>query len=86
MICKFKDELKGKVMTEFIALALKVYTYLDDNDKVHKKLKGIIKCVRDKVLRFNDYMDALLLNKTIRYIQQRFTSDHHNYLLKKLIK
>ena len=86
VIWKFKDELKGKVMTEFITLALKAYTYLDDNDKEHKKLKGIIKCVRDKVLRFNDYMDALLLNKTIRYRQQRFTSDHHNYLLKKLIK
>ena len=39
VIGKFKDEMKGKVMTEFITLASKVYVYLDDNDKEHKKVK-----------------------------------------------
>ena len=77
MIGKFKDELKGKLMTEFITYASNVYAYLDDDNKEHKKVKGINKCVRDKVLRFNHYMDALLLNKTIRYTQKRFKSDHH---------
>ena len=77
VIGKFKDEMKGKVMTEFITLASKVYAYLDDNDKEHKKVKGMNKCVRNKVLKFNHYMDALLLNKTIRATQQRFKSDHH---------
>ena len=43
IIGKFKDELKGKVMTEFITLASKVYAYLDDNNKEHKKVKGINK-------------------------------------------
>ena len=38
VIGKFKDELKGKVMNEFITLASKVYTYLDDNDEEHKKV------------------------------------------------
>ena len=37
IIDKFKDELKGKLMTEFIALASKVYAYLDGNDKEDKK-------------------------------------------------
>ena len=68
---------KGKVMTEFITPASKVYAHLDDNNKEHKNVKGINKCVRDKVLRFNHYMDVLLLNKTIRCTQQRFKSDHH---------
>ena len=77
MIGKFKDELKGKLMTEFITYASNVYAYLDDDNKEHKKVKGINKCVRDKVLRFNHYMDALLLNKTIRCTQKRFKSDHH---------
>ena len=43
IIGKFKDELKGKIMTEFITLASKVYAYLDDNNKEHKKVKGINK-------------------------------------------
>ena len=29
------------------------------------------------MLKFNRYIDALLLNKTIRTTQQRFKSDHH---------
>ena len=69
--------MKGKLMTEFVTLASKVYAYLDDNDNEHRKVKGINKCVRDKILKFNQYMDGLLLNKTIRAIQQRFKSDHH---------
>ena len=77
MIGKFKDEMNGKLMTEFVTLASKVYAYLDDNDNEHRKVKGISKCVRDKTLKFNQYMDGLLLNKTIRAIQQRFKSDHH---------
>ena len=77
IIGKFKDELKGKLMTEFITFASKVYAYLDGNDKEHKKVKGINKCIRYKVLRFNQYMDALLLNKRIRATQLRFKSVHH---------
>ena len=64
-------------MTEFVALASKVYAYVCDNDQVDKRVKGIKRCVRDKVLKFQQYMDALLLNKTIRATQQRFKSDHH---------
>ena len=54
-------------MTKFIALASKVY--LDDNDNGDKRVKSIKKCVRDKVLKFDNYMEALLLNKTIRCTQ-----------------
>ena len=64
-------------MTEFITLASKVYAYLDDNNKEHKKVKGISECVRGKVLRVKHYIDVLLLNKTIRCTPQRFKTDHH---------
>ena len=85
IIGKFKDELKGKLLIEFVTLASKLYTYLDDDDdddddddKEPKKGKGINKCIRDKVLRFNHYMDALLLNKIIRATIQRFKSGRHS--------
>ena len=48
----FKDELKGHVMIEFIGLASKVYANKCGNDKIDKKVKGITKCVRDRVLIF----------------------------------
>ena len=73
----FKDELKGQTMTEFIALASKVYAYKCDNDKIDKKVKGIKKCVRERVLIFQHYLDALLLNKKIRATQQVFKSNYH---------
>ena len=41
----FKDELGGKIITEFVALKPKAYAYLDDYGNDHKKAKGIKKCV-----------------------------------------
>ena len=35
-----KDELEGKIITEFVALRPKTYTYLTDDDKNIKKAKG----------------------------------------------
>ena len=37
----FKDELGGKIMKEFCALRVKIYTYLMDDDSKKKKAKGI---------------------------------------------
>ena len=36
----FKDELGGKIITEFVALRPKTYSYLDDTCNEHKKAKG----------------------------------------------
>ena len=41
IIGKFKDELGGSIMTEFDALAPKLYSFLEDNDKCEKKAKGV---------------------------------------------
>ena len=40
-----KDELGGKIITEFVALRLKAYAYLDDYGNGHKKAKVTKKCL-----------------------------------------
>ena len=40
-----KDEVGGKIMTEFVALRPKAYSYLTDVCKEDKKAKGTRKCV-----------------------------------------
>ena len=40
-----KDELGGEIITEFIALRPKTYSYLTDNDKIDKKAKGTKKYI-----------------------------------------
>ena len=86
VIGKMKDELNGIVMSEFVSLASKVYPYVCDNDKIDKRVKGIKRSLRGKVLKFQNYIDALLLNKTIIAKQQRFKCDHHTITTEELIK
>ena len=61
VIGKFKDELGGKILTEFVALRVKTYAYVQLNDdklEEHKKAKGTEKCVIKKHLNFELYKKA----------------------------
>ena len=73
-----KDELGGEIITEFIALRPKTYSYLTDNDKIDKKAKGTKKCVIKKMIKFDDYKKCLLNDKVILKSQQRFISTKHD--------
>ena len=44
-----KDELGGKIMTEFFALRPKTYSYSIDDYSEAKKAKGTKKCVIEKI-------------------------------------
>ena len=46
-----KDELGGKIITEFVALRSKTYSYLTGDCKEDKKAKGIKKCVIKRVIK-----------------------------------
>ena len=46
-----KDELGGEIITEFIALRPKTYSYLTDNDKIDKKSKGTKKCLNLMIIK-----------------------------------
>ena len=69
-----KDELGGKVMTEFVALRPKTYSYLMDDTHITKMAKGTKKFVTKRVLKYNDYKDCLLNNEIILKSQQGFKS------------
>ena len=60
-----KDELGEKVMTEFVALRSKTYSYLMEDGRSDKKAKGTKKCVIKPILKFNYYKDCLLNNDII---------------------
>ena len=70
----FKDELGGKIMTEFIA---KAYPYLKEDGSEHKKVKGTKKCIIKRELTFENYRKSLFDSKIVLKSQQRFKSDHH---------
>ena len=53
-----KDELGGKILTDFAALRPKTYSYLMDDGKNDKKAKGTKKCVTKK------YLNLMILNIT----------------------
>ena len=67
-----KDELGGKIITEFVSLRPKTYSYLTDDGKEDKKAKGTKKCVIEKMIKFNDYKECLLNDEVIFKSQQRF--------------
>ena len=43
-----KDELGGKIMTEFAALRPKIYSYITDNNDENKKAKEQKVCCKSK--------------------------------------
>ena len=74
----FKDELGGKIITEFVALRPKAYTYLGDYGNDHKKSKGTKKSVIKQKLTFQNSKDRLFNNKNFSRSQQRFKSYNHD--------
>ena len=60
-----KDELGGKIITEFVTLRPKTYSDLTDDGKEDKKAKGTKKCVIKRMTKFNDYKNCLLKDEVI---------------------
>ena len=82
----FKDGLGGKIITEFVALRVKAYSYLDDDGNKHKKCKGTKKCVMKQKLMFQNFKDCLLNNKTVYRSQERFKSCNHDFYTEEVNK
>ena len=73
-----KDELGGGIITEFVALRPKTYSYMTDEFIEMKKAKGTKNCVRyQEMLKFEDYKKCLFDNKPMLKSQQKFKSENH---------
>ncbi|KAE9523040.1 hypothetical protein AGLY_016671 [Aphis glycines] len=76
---KFKDELNGKVMTEFIGLRSKLYSHqILDSEKEIKKSKGVKKNVVENKICFDDFKNCLLTKKPKYVIQNLFRTKKHD--------
>ena len=81
-----KDELGGKIMTEFATLRSKTYSYLMDDGNSDKKAKGTKKCVIKRRLKLDDYKNCLIKDEIILKSQQRFKSETDNVYTEEIIK
>ena len=72
-----KDELGGKIMTEFIALRPNLYSYKKLDGEEDKKCKGIKKCIVKKTLTYEDYKNCLLNLKDVNRLQLLLRSTNH---------
>ena len=78
-----KDELGGDIITEFVALRPKAYSYVTNKFIELKKAK---KCIVNKMLRFNDYKKCLFDNGKVLKSQQRFKSEKHEVYIESINK
>ena len=81
-----KDELGGKIITEFVALRPKTDSYLTDGDTVHKKAKGTKKCVKKEYLSLMIIRNVYLKKTQYYNSNKNLKVKHIMYTLKKLTR
>ena len=70
--------IKDELITKFVTLMPKTYSFLTDDGKEDKKAKGTKKCVIKKKIKFNDYKKCLFSDELILRSQQRLISKKHD--------
>ena len=85
-----KDELGRKIMTKFVGLRAKTYSYLIDDSSEDKKVKGTNKCVIKRKHKFENYkncLEATQLENKINYLEKNkmeidSIKEYHNEFVK----
>ena len=72
-----KDELVGRIMTEFVALRSKLYMYKALSGSSGRKCKRVKKCIVKKTLNFDDYKQCLLAGRKAFRKQLLFQNKLH---------
>ena len=81
-----KDELDQKILTKFVELRAKTYSYLIDDDRKDKKAKGTKKCVLKRKLEFENYKNRLEATQLENKINHLEKIELIQTVLKKIIK
>jgi len=78
---KFKDELYGIQMTEFVGLSSKVYAYSSMDGKENKKAKGVTKNVIKNEMKLELYK-SVLFDRKKEWLKMNIirSKDHNLYL------
>jgi hypothetical protein len=76
-----KDELNGRIMTHFVGLRSKMYTYKVKGGKCVKKSKGIKSNVVKNQITFQDYVDCLQKHVVKEITQKTIRSFAHKICL-----
>lgn len=75
-----KDECQGKIITEFIGLRAKRYTFKILGEKEEEKRAKGVKRATLKTITFNDYRNCLFQRKNLAKYQYLIQSKKHNVL------
>ena len=87
VIGKFKDEVNGVPVNEFVGLRAKMYSIkTEDVEEDKKKGKGIKKSVLKKEVKHQDYKDCLFERKEYQHSMMGFQSKQHRVYTIKQVK
>ena len=76
-IGKFKDEVSGIPINEFIGLRSEMYSYLNDTDECGKTAKGEKKNVIMKDIKHENYKNILFNNKHVYHELKTLRGQRH---------
>ena len=77
VIGMFKSEVGGKIISEFVGLRAKNYSYVCEKEE-YKKCKGIKKSVTEKDIHHEDYLNCLFRNVQLRKKMNVFRCHLHD--------
>ena len=76
VVGKFKDEACGEIITEFVGLRPKMYSYTKEDGSGDKKAKGVKKDVIKKNITHSDYL-RVLEDEGVQYDMNLIRSNKH---------
>ena len=80
-----KDECGGKILTEWVALRPKLYSFLTESGE-KQKAKGLKKSIKNKSLRHENFLKCLRTGKSQTRKQCLFRSRDHHIFTENMVK
>ena len=80
-----KDECGGKILTEWVALRPKLYSFLTENGE-KQKAKGLTKSMKNKSLRHENFLKCLRTGESQSRKQCLFRSRDHHIFTENMVK